>query len=272
VPLATGGTTPLSTVADISFQAGPGVINRVDRERNLTIQADRRPGVSSGTAIAAVNDLPTIKNLPPGVRQIVQGNEEAEAELFGGFIGAMLAGIGIVFGVMILLFRSFFKPLVILLTLPLAFGGAFLALLLTGISITMPVLIGILMLLGLASKNSILLVEYAIEQERDGRTRHESIMEACRERARPIVMTTLAMMAGMLPTALGLGEGASFRQPMAVAVIGGLITSTALSLVLVPVVYELIDELESWITPRLGRLTTPRTDKARPTQVPAAGE
>jgi HAE1 family hydrophobic/amphiphilic exporter-1 len=140
-----------------------------------------------------------------------------------------------VFGVMILLFRSFFKPLVILLTLPLAFGGAFLALLLTGISITMPVLIGILMLLGLASKNSILLVEYAIEQERDGRTRRESIMEACRERARPIVMTTFAMMAGMLPTALALGEGAGFRQPMAIAVIGGLISSTALSLVLVPV-------------------------------------
>jgi HAE1 family hydrophobic/amphiphilic exporter-1 len=269
VPLAAGGSTPLSSVADISFQAGPGVINRVDRERNLTIQADRRPGVASGTAIAAVNDLPTIKNLPAGVRQIVQGNEEAEAELFGGFIGAMLAGIGIVFGVMILLFRSFFKPLVILLTLPLAFGGAFMALLVTGTSITMPVLIGILMLLGLASKNSILLVEYAIEQEREGRTRRESIMAACRERARPIVMTTLAMMAGMLPTALGLGEGASFRQPMAIAVIGGLISSTALSLVLVPVVYELIDTLESWITPRLGRLTTPRTDSE---PVPAPGE
>jgi HAE1 family hydrophobic/amphiphilic exporter-1 len=206
------------------------------------------------------------------VRQIVQGNEEAEAELFGGFIGAMLAGIGIVFGVMILLFRSFFKPLVILLTLPLAFGGAFLALLLTGISITMPVLIGILMLLGLASKNSILLVEYAIEQERDGRTRHESIMEACRERARPIVMTTFAMMAGMLPTALGLGEGAGFRQPMAVAVIGGLISSTALSLVLVPVVYELIDELEGWIVPRLGRLTTPRGEGGTKDPVLAPGE
>jgi len=258
VPLPTGGTTPLSSVAEISFQAGPGRIDRVDRERNLTIQADRRPGVASGTAIRAVNALPAIKTLPAGVRQVVAGNAESEQELFGGFIGAMLAGIGIIFGVMILLFRSFFKPAVILLTLPLAFGGAFAGLWLTGLSITMPVLIGLLMLLGLASKNSILLVEFAIEHERAGHNRHEAIMAACRERARPIVMTTFAMMAGMLPTALGLGEGAGFRQPMAIAVIGGLISSTALSLVLVPVVYELIDQLESWVVPRLGRLTTPR--------------
>ena len=270
VPLTGGGTTPLSSVAELSFQAGPGQINRVDRERNLTIQADRRPGVASGTAIAQVNALPSIKNLPAGVRQVVAGNAESEQELFGGFIGAMLAGIGIIFGVMILLFRSFFKPAVILLTLPLAFGGAFLALLVTGLAITMPVLIGMLMLLGLASKNSILLVEFAIEHERAGHNRHESIIEACRERARPIVMTTFAMMAGMLPTALGLGEGSGFRQPMAIAVIGGLISSTALSLVLVPVVYELFDELEQWLTPRLARVITPReTGKPAPARQPA---
>lgn len=270
VPLPGGGTTPLSSVADLSFQAGPGRIDRVDRERNLTIQADRKPGVASGTAIAAVNNLPTVKNLPPGIRQVVAGDAESEAELFGGFIGAMLAGLGIIFGVMILLFRSFFKPSVILLTLPFAFGGAFLALLLTGLDITMPVLIGMLMLLGLASKNSILLVEFAIEAERGGKSRREAILEACRERARPIVMTTCAMMAGMLPTALGLGEGAGFRQPMAVAVIGGLISSTVLSLVLVPVVYELVDTLENWIVPRLGRVTTPRGEPED--QVLAPGE
>jgi HAE1 family hydrophobic/amphiphilic exporter-1 len=122
----------------------------------------------------------------------------------------------------------------------------------------MPSLIGFLMLMGLAAKNSILLVEYAIEQERAGMTQREAIVDACHERARPIVMTTLAMMAGMLPTALGIGTGSEFRQPMAVAVIGGLITSTVLSLVLVPVVYEIVDDIERWLTPKLSRWTTPR--------------
>ena len=125
----------------------------------------------------------------------------------------------------------------------------------------MPSLIGFLMLMGLAAKNSILLVEYAIEEERSGKSQRDAIIEACRERARPIIMTTLAMMAGMLPTALGLGKGSEFRQPMAVAVIGGLITSTVLSLVLVPVVYEIIDDFERWLAPKLGRLTTPREAK-----------
>jgi HAE1 family hydrophobic/amphiphilic exporter-1 len=164
----------------------------------------------------------------------------------------------LIFGVMVLLFRSFFKPVIILFALPLAAGGAFFALLITGLDVTMPVLIGLLMLLGLAAKNSILLVELAIELERDGKTRHEAIWEACRERWRPIVMTSLAMSAGMLPTALALGAGAEFRQPMAIAVIGGLFTSTLLSLVLIPAAYELVDTLENWLTPRLGRLTTPR--------------
>ena len=159
---------------------------------------------------------------------------------------------------LILLFRSFFKPITILSALPLAIGGAFFALLVTGQSLSMPSLIGFLMLMGLAAKNSILLVEYAIEQERDGMSQREAIMDACHERARPIVMTTLAMMAGMLPTALGIGTGSEFRQPMAVAVIGGLITSTVLSLVLVPVVYEIVDDVERWLAPKLARMTTPR--------------
>lgn len=226
-----------------------------------------------GTANDAINQLPTMKRIRSGelagVHQASYGNTEAQAELFGGFIGAMGAGVFLILGVMVLLFRSFFKPVTILLALPLAAGGAFIALLLTGLDLTMPVLIGLLMLLGLAAKNSILLVEFAIEHERTGASRREAILTACRERARPIVMTTLAMMAGMLPTALGLGEGASFRQPMAVAVIGGLISSTALSLVLIPVAYELIDRFENWLTPRLGRLTTPGPP-ARPRESPRA--
>jgi HAE1 family hydrophobic/amphiphilic exporter-1 len=140
------------------------------------------------------------------------------------------------------------------------------ALLLWHSELSIPSMIGLFMLMGIAAKNSILLVEYAIERERFGASQREALMEACRERARPIVMTTLAMMAGMLPTALGLGEGSEFRQPMAVAVIGGLITSTALSLVLVPVVYEFVDDFEEWLKPKLARLITPREHEAEPAE------
>jgi hypothetical protein len=202
--------------------------------------------------------LPTMKKLPAGVAPATAGDQEAFVELFTGFAIALLSAVGLVFGVLVLLFRSFFKPITILSALPLAIGGAFLALMVTGQSLSMPSLIGFLMLMGLAAKNSILLVEYAIEQERSGMSQREAIIDACHERARPIVMTTLAMMAGMLPTALGLGTGSEFRQPMAVAVIGGLITSTVLSLVLVPVVYEIVDDFEHWLTPKLSRMTTPR--------------
>jgi HAE1 family hydrophobic/amphiphilic exporter-1 len=165
---------------------------------------------------------------------------------------------------MALLFQSFFKPMVILSALPLGIGGAFFALLLGNMPISLPSAIGILMLLGLAAKNSILLVEYAIERERAGASQRQALIEACRERARPIIMTTLAMQAGMLPTALGLGSGAEFRQPMAIAVIGGLLTSTALSLVLVPVVYEFVDDLEQWLAPKFGKLITPAEPPLQP--------
>src|ERR1700756_1153144 len=162
---------------------------------------------------------------------------------------AIFTGVSMIYAVLVLLFRSFFKPITILSALPLAIGGAFLGLLIMHLSVSLPSLIGLLMLLGLAAKNSILLVEYAIEREREGMPQREAIMEACRERARPIVMTTMAMAAGMLPTALAIGKGSEFRQPMAVAVIGGLITSTVLSLVLVPAVYALVDDIERWLAP-----------------------
>jgi HAE1 family hydrophobic/amphiphilic exporter-1 len=179
-------------------------------------------------------------------------------DLFGSIVIAMLSGIGLIYAVLVLLFHSFFKPLTIISALPLTLFGAFLALKVSGLATTLPVLIGLLMLLGLAAKNSILLVEFAIEDERAGQSRRAAIVNACRERARPIVMTSLAMGAGMLPTALGLGEGASFRQPMAVAVIGGLMSSTILSLVLVPVVYEIVDMFEDKLRPMLDRFVTPK--------------
>ncbi|HEX3699455.1 MAG TPA: efflux RND transporter permease subunit [Phenylobacterium sp.] len=256
VPTANGGTTRLDEVADISFEAGAAQISRLNRKRQITIEAALN-GAELGQATAAIQKLPIMRHLPPGVGPADIGQQEAMRELFSSFGLAIFAGVSMIFGVLVLLFRSFFKPAVILSALPLAVGGAFLGLLIFHLSLSIPSLIGFLMLLGLAAKNSILLVEYAIEGERAGLSQREALLEACRERARPIVMTTVAMAAGMLPTALALEKGAEFRQPMAVAVIGGLITSTLLSLVLVPVVYEFVDDFEQWLRPRLGRLITP---------------
>jgi len=270
LPTASGGVTTLGSVADVDFQAGPAVINRVGRQRNITIIADTTGGLQSGDAEAKVNKLPIIKHLPPGVGRSAEGQEKANNQLAVGFLTAIVSGIGLVYAVMVLLFRSFLKPIVILMALPTAVGGALLALMMTDSALSIPSLIGFLMLMGLAAKNSILLVEYAIEREREGKSQREALIEACRERARPIVMTTVAMMAGMLPTALTLGKGSEFRQPMAIAVIGGLITSTVLSLLLVPVVYEFIDDFERWIAPLLGRLITPRYARVPPTSVKAA--
>jgi HAE1 family hydrophobic/amphiphilic exporter-1 len=255
VPTLDGKTTPLSSVADLDFQAGPARIVRYDRERQASVHAEL-VDISLGQGLQMVDNLPAIKNLPPTVKRPPIGDAEALGDLISGFLIAMLSGIFLIFAVLVLLFKSFFKPATILSALPLSTVGAFLFLLLAGMQLDMPSLIGMLMLLGLAAKNSILLVEFAIEDERAGKSQREALMNACRERARPIVMTTVAMMAGMLPTALGLGQGASFRQPMAIAVIGGLISSTALSLVLVPVVYEFVDGFEQWLLPKLGRLVT----------------
>ncbi len=258
VPTAGGKTAALSSVADIAFQAGPARIIRYQRQREVVVEADLN-GATLGQALMAVRNLPIMRHLPPSVKPANQGDAEAMAELFGGMIGALLSGVGLIVGVLVLLFRSFFKPFVILAALPLSLVGAVVGLLVGHMELDMPAMIGFLMLMGLAAKNSILLVEFAIEDERSGQSRTQALMNACRERARPIIMTTMAMAAGMLPTALGLGQGSEFRQPMAIAVIGGLISSTALSLVLVPVVYEFVDEFERWIAPKFARLVTPKT-------------
>ena len=258
LPTTGGGFTTLDTVADVYFQAGAPQISRFDRKRNITVTADLSGGAQLGDVLTKVRKLKILQHLPAGVGPASQGQEQALGQLFGGFVVAIASAVGLVYSVMVLLFRSFFKPLVILSALPTAIGGAFLALLVANSMLAIPSLIGFLMLMGLAAKNSILLVEYAIEREREGKSQREALMEACRERARPIIMTTMAMASGMLPTALSLGQGSEFRQPMAVAVIGGLITSTALSLVLVPVVYEFIDDFEGWLLPKLGRLVTPK--------------
>jgi HAE1 family hydrophobic/amphiphilic exporter-1 len=264
IPTTGGGTTTLGSVADVEFRAGPAQINRLDRARQMGVTAELAPGYVLGQATDAVKKLPIMQRLPKGVHPADIGQAKFMRDLFSAFGLAVFAGVSMIYGVLVLLFRSFFKPVVILSALPLAVGGAFLSLLAFNLSLSIPSLIGFLMLLGLAAKNSILLVEYAIEREREGMEQRDALLEACRERARPVIMTTIAMAAGMLPTALALEKGAEFRQPMAVAVIGGLITSTLLSLVLVPVVYEFVDDFEQWLRPKLGRLITSRTAPPEP--------
>ncbi len=237
------GNVPLGNVADIRMSSGSAQIDRLDRSRNVTINVELN-GRQLGDVFAEVNQLPSLKSLPPSVRRAESGDAERMQELFGSFGLAMLTGVLCVYIVLVLLFKDFLQPVTILAALPLSIGGAFIALLLTGSSFSMPSLIGLLMLMGIVTKNSILLVEYAIMARREhGLDRFHALLDACNKRARPIVMTTIAMGAGMLPIAMGLGADPSFRMPMATAVIGGLITSTLLSLFVVPVVFTYVDDL-----------------------------
>ena len=240
------GSVMVSQVAKLELSSGPAVIDRYDRSRNINFEIELS-GQPLGDVTRAVQNLPSLLNLPAGVKEISIGDAEMMGELFASFGLAMLTGVLCIFIVLVLLFKDFLQPITILAALPLSFGGGFVALLLTGKAFSMPSLIGLIMLMGIATKNSILLVEYAIVARRDhGLSRHNAILDACHKRARPIVMTTLAMGAGMLPIALGMGTAdSSFRSPMAVAVIGGLVTSTFLSLLVIPVAYTYLDDLNS---------------------------
>ncbi len=254
---AKGGLVPLSTLAKVGLNSGPAQIDRLDRSRNVTFQIELA-GRAVGAVLADVERLPAIQHLPSGVRRPAAGDAERMAEVFGGFGSAMLTGILCIYIVLVLLFHDFLQPATILTALPLSVGGAFAALLLAQHSFSLPSVIGVLMLMGIVTKNSILLVEYAVMARRErGLERRDALIDACRKRARPILMTTIAMVAGMLPVALGLGAEPSFRSPMATAVIGGLLTSTLLSLLVIPVVFTLVDDLVAlsrrairWLGPR----------------------
>jgi multidrug efflux pump subunit AcrB len=242
VPTGTGAAVPLTAVADISFGQGPSSIERYDRERLVKVGTDMAVGYTSGQGIEAIKSMDVVKNLPAGVRMQETGDAEIQAEVFAGFASAMGAGIMMVFVVLILLFNSVFQPLTILASLPLSVGGVVGALLLTNNALSMPVIIGILMLMGIVTKNAIMLVDFAVEREKHGIDQIEAIIDAGRKRARPIVMTTIAMAAGMMPAAYGVGQGGEFRAPMAIAVIGGLLVSTMLSLLFIPSVYVLMND------------------------------
>ncbi len=241
---------PLSSVADIAFGSGPNQIDRVDRTRSETVEAELN-GITIGEAERLVSNLSSLRGLPASVTRKPAGDSERMQELFASFALAISSGIVLLFFVLALLFNGFVQPATILTALPLSLGGALGLLLMTRMSISLPVLIGILMLMGIAAKNSILLVEYAIVAQRDnGMERAHALLTAARKRARPIVMTTVAMGTGMLPIALGIGADAETRAPMAIAVIGGLISSTILSLVYVPAFFTVMDDLERWIRKR----------------------
>ncbi len=254
-----GAIVPLDAVADIEQGSGPSVISRYKRQRNVTLSAELS-GRPLGEVMQEVQKLPSVINVPAGVSFINTGDAEIFVELFYGFVLAMIAGVLCIYMVLLLLFKHPMQPLTILAAIPLCAGGAFGALLVTQNALSLPALIGLLMLIGIATKNSILLVDYAVmAEDKHGMSQHDALVDACHKRARPVVMTTIAMGAGMLPLALGFSGDASFRAPMAWAVIGGLITSTALSLIVIPATYTVLHDLGDWIGRKFSRSTKPVT-------------
>ena len=267
-----GAYVPVSTVADIEFAQGPTSIDRYDRTRRVAIEADLAGNAALGDVIKAIYVLPTAKELPAGVTLKLAGDAEIMGEVFAGFATAMGAGLMMVFGVLVLLFASVLQPITILFSIPLSVGGVMFALFITNKAISMPVVIGILMLIGIVTKNAIMLVDFAIEKMAQGVPRNEAIIDAGRKRARPIIMTTIAMAAGMVPAALGLGDGGEFRAPMAIGVIGGLIVSTVLSLIFVPAVFSIMDSLGNGVWWVFGRFVGKRDDPLDEIAAEAHGE
>lgn len=270
VRTAAGASVPLLSVADISFGTGPSSLDRYDRARRVAIEADLAGNTQLGEALAEVYALPAAKNMPSSIVLKESGDAEIMGEVFGGFATAMMAGVMMVLAVLVLLFANVLQPITILIALPLSVGGAFIALLLTNNAMTLPVVIGFLMLMGIVTKNAILLVDFAIEAVHAGVDRTTALIEAGRKRAQPIIMTTIAMAAGMMPSALGLGEGGDFRSPMAIAVIGGLLASTLLSLIFVPAVFTLMDDLGHLMARIFGRFIGARDEPDEHAGAPVA--
>jgi HAE1 family hydrophobic/amphiphilic exporter-1 len=253
-----GTTVPLATVADTGFGEGPTTIERYDRRRRVAIEADLVGNTPLGEAIEQVMALPSARNLPAGVTIARFGDSEIMEEVFSSFSRAIAAGVLMVLAVLVLLFADAMQPITIIFSMPLSIGGAFLALLLTGNAINLSVIIGFLMLMGIVTKNAILLVDFAIAEMASGVERTQALIEAGRKRAQPVIMTTAAMTAGMVPSALGIGEGGAFRSPMAIALIGGLLASTFLSLVFVPAAFTIMDDVGRILSSKLSRLVGPK--------------
>ncbi|ACM28178.1 efflux RND transporter permease subunit [Rhizobium rhizogenes] len=250
----TNGSVDLGSIADIRIGGSPSQIDRIDRMRNVTVSVELN-GRILGDVHGEAKALPALQRLPPGVTLVEQGELQRSSELFQSFGLAMAIGVFCIYAVLVLLFHDFLQPFTLLMALPLSLGGALVPLVVTGTSFSMSVVIGLLMLMGVVTKNSILLIEYAIMARRQGMPRLDALVDACHKRARPIVMTTIAMASGMLPAALSLtGGDSSFRQPMAIVVIGGVMMSTLLSLIVIPVIFTFVDDLEELLKRLLRRL------------------
>lgn len=252
VPGKNGTLVPLQAVADINFGSGPSQIDRYNRFRKISVEANLQ-GVALGDALKAVNALPALKSLPPEVVQEPFGNTKILQEVSSNFAFALSTAVLFIYAVLVLLFSNFLHPLTIMVALPLSLGGALLGLLITQKPLGLLALIGIVLLMGLVTKNSILLVDYALSNQHEGKPMYKAVLESGVARLRPILMTTIAMIAGMVPIALGIGAGSEVRSPMAIAVIGGLMTSTLLTLVVVPVIFTYMDNFKNWSFKLLGR-------------------
>ena len=253
VQTQSGGSVPLNLVAEIGFGSGPTRIQRINQQRQLTIGADLQPGVATSVALPKIKQLPAMKSLPVGVQELNVGQAKWQLEMLMNFVTAVVSGVFLVFSVLVLLYRRLLPPLVNMGSLLLAPLGGLLALLISGDALSMPVFIGLLMLLGIVAKNSILLIDFALEEMTAGVAPYAAIVDAGRKRAQPIVMTTVAMVAGMVPTALSLSGDGAWRAPMGIVVIGGLTVSTMLTLLIVPAAFSLAIGIERRVGPWLGR-------------------
>ncbi len=255
---AEGRLVPLKSVASVAVNGGDLQIDRYDRARQVSVSTNMAPGTELGQAIAQIHDLPAMRNLPPGIEERPTGDVEVQSEIFSSFGFAIATAVLLIYAVLVLLFGGFLHPFTIMMSLPLSLGGAVLGLMVMGKSLGLYALIGIVMLMGLVTKNAILLVEYCLMAMKEGYSQRDAIMASGEARMRPILMTTIAMIVGMLPIALGVGAGSETRSPMAVAVVGGLMTSTLLTLLVVPVVFAAVDDTRQWAL----KLITPRREQS----------
>ncbi|MEH1947368.1 MAG: efflux RND transporter permease subunit [Nostoc sp.] len=246
VPSQNGRLVPLVAVADIRFGSGPATINRYDRARQVAVEANLQ-GLSLGEAVQTINKLPAMQNLPPGVVQQPSGSAKIMQDIFGRFGGALGLALMCIYAILVLLYNNFLHPLSIMAALPFCLGGALVALMVAQKPLGIYALIGIVLLLGIVTKNSILLVDYTIINMQEGKTQRQALIESGVSRLRPILMTSFATIAGILPLALGIGAGSEVRQPMGIAIMGGFTTSTLLTLVVVPVIFSYIDNFQTWI-------------------------
>ncbi|WP_375448862.1 efflux RND transporter permease subunit [uncultured Nostoc sp.] len=246
VPSQNGRLVPLIAVADIRFGSGPATINRYDRARQVAVEANLQ-GLSLGEAVQTINQLPVMQNLPPGVVQQPSGSAKIMQDIFGRFGGALGLALMCIYAILVLLYNNFLHPLSIMAALPFCLGGALVALMVAQKPLGIYALIGIVLLLGIVTKNSILLVDYTIINMQEGKTQRQALIESGVSRLRPILMTSFATIAGILPLALGIGAGSEVRQPMGIAIMGGFTTSTLLTLVVVPVIFSYIDNFQTWI-------------------------